>query len=89
MGMNTVKISAVVSIAVAGIVVLVGCGKKPEGDAAKAPGVGERTGAALDRAAEKTAAEARDGANIAVEKTGEALEKAGEALEKTGENLQK
>ncbi|NLE53360.1 MAG: hypothetical protein GX617_00350 [Lentisphaerae bacterium] len=42
------------------------------------PGIGQRTGAAIDRAADKT-----------VEKTGEVMEKAGAAVEKTGTDMQK
>lgn len=78
-------------IAVTGILASTGCGKKTE----SGPGVGERTGAALDEAAKKSAAKAEDVAETvkdatgkAVEKTGEVLEKAGEAVDKAGENLQ-
>lgn len=79
-------------VAVAGALAVAGCGKRPE----KAAGPAERTGAALDKAAEKTAdaakttAEAaKDAAGVAVQKTGEALEKAGAATEKAGADMQK
>lgn len=60
------------------------------------PGIGQRTGAALDRAADKTAEAAKTSAEAtkdftgaAVEKTGEVLEKAATAVEKTGADMQK
>ncbi len=78
-------------VAVAGVVALTGCEKKTE-----TAGVGERTGAALDEAAEKTAdaakstaATVKDATGRAVEKTGEVMEKAGNAVEKAGSNMQK
>jgi hypothetical protein len=78
-------------IAGLGILTVTGCGKKPQD-----PGVGERTGAALDEAAKKSAAKAevlgekvKDGTGKALEKTGEVMEKAGEAVDKAGEDLQK
>ncbi|MFA7173894.1 MAG: hypothetical protein WC340_10865 [Kiritimatiellia bacterium] len=83
---NTIGIVAtVIAVAVAG------CGKN-----SKDEGVGERTGAALDSAAESTAEAAKTtGKKIkevtgqAVEKTGEVIEKAGAAVEKSGEGMQK
>ncbi len=79
-------------IAVAGVLTLTGCGKKPQPQA----GVGERTGAALDEAAKKSAAKAKvvveevkDAAGKAVDKTGEVLEKVGEAVDKAGTDMQK
>jgi hypothetical protein len=81
----------IAAVVVAGAVAMVACGKNPE-----SAGVGERTGAALDRAAVKTvdatkaaAAATKDATGRAVEKTGEVLEKSGAAVEKTGENMQK
>jgi hypothetical protein len=78
-------------IAVAGAVAMAGCGKNSE-----APGIGERTGAALDKAADKTAEAAqttaetvKDVAGQAVEKTGAVLERAGDAVEKTGSGMEK
>jgi hypothetical protein len=88
--------------AIAGVMVVAGCGKKSD-----SAGMAEKAGAALDKAAEKTVqaantaaektAEAakvtaqatKDAAGVAVEKTGAAMEKAGSAVEKTGENMQK
>ncbi len=82
-----------VSVAVVGSLTTVGCRPK---DAAEPAGVGERTGAAMDRAADKTAEAAKTAAaatkeftGAAVEKTGEVLEKAGTAVEKTGADMQK
>ncbi len=84
--------------AVAGLVTMTGCAEKSETN--QLPGVGERTGAAMDRAAEKTV----ETANAATEKAAEtakkaaeatkeaaqkAVEKTGEALEKAGESMQK
>ena len=92
--MKTRTMAVLGAVTVAGVLTLVGCGKNP--DVPPAAGVGQRTGAALDRAAEKTADAAKAAteatkaaADNAVEKTGEGLEKAGSAMEKTGENLQK
>lgn len=78
-------------MAVAGILILIGCGKK------KQPvGVGERTGVALDEAAKKSAAKTeqvaakiKDATGKVVEKTGEAVEKAGAAVDQSGAALQK
>ncbi|MDD2599783.1 MAG: hypothetical protein PHO37_11220 [Kiritimatiellae bacterium] len=78
-------VATVIAVAVAG------CGRNPEDE-----GVGERTGAALDSAAESTADAAKTtGKKIkevtgqAVEKTGEVIEKAGAAVEKAGDGMQK
>jgi len=61
-----------------------------------AANVGEKTGAALDTAAEKTVEATKNAASAtkeltgkALEETGEAMKKAGEAMENTGENMQK
>ena len=72
-------------VAIIGVVAVAGCCKKSDSEPPKTAGVGERTGAALDKAAEKT----KDVAGKVVEKTGEALQKAGAATERTGENMQK
>ena len=87
------RILWVVSVVVIGALAVAGCRRK---SAAEPSGVGERTGAAIDQAAEKTvdAAKAtlsatKDAAGVAVEKTGEVMEKAGTAVEKTGTNMQK
>ena len=89
----TKRILWVVSAAAIGALAVTGCRRKA---AAEPSGVGERTGAAIDQATEKTvdAAKAtlsatKDAAGAAVEKTGEVLEKAGTAVEKTGSNMQK
>ena len=70
---------------------LAGCDKPST--AAK---VGEKTGAALDTAAEKAVEATKTAASAtkeltgkALEETGEAMKKAGEAMENTGENMQK
>ena len=76
------KVLLMVSLAVVGSFLVAGCRPK---DASDPSGVGERTGAAIDRATEKT----KDMAGAAVEKTGEVLEKAGTAVEKTGTDMQK
>jgi len=79
-------------IAVAGTLAITGCGKKTE----PGPGVGERTGAALDEAAKKSAEKAedvaekvKDATGKAVEKAGETMEKAGAAVDKAGADMQK
>lgn len=80
-------------VAVAGVVVVGGCCQKSESEPTKTAGVAERTGAAVDKAAEKTA----EAVNTAVEKTGEAVKKtaaatkdaAGQAIEKTGAAVEK
>jgi hypothetical protein len=63
-----------------GLGVLAGCDEPST--AAK---VAEKTGSALDTAAEKTV----NLTGKALEETGEAMKKAGEAMENTGENMQK
>jgi hypothetical protein len=82
---------AAVACALAGV----GCWQRSGSEPAGAPGVGERAGAAVDRAAEKTVdaakatAEAtKDAAGRAVEKTGEVVEKAGAAVERAGAGMQ-
>lgn len=74
-------------VAIAGAVSFVGCGKTDD--------VGEKTGAAVDTAADKTAegvkkaaTATKDATGKAVEKTGEALKKAGKAVENTGTDMQ-
>lgn len=76
-------------VAVGGIVALVGCRKKSEPVLPQPAGVGEKAGAALDRAAQKTAEAAKTTAEAAKEAAGNAVEKTGEVLEKAGENMQK
>ncbi len=58
-----------------GVLFLAGCEK-----GTTAADVGEKTGAALDKAADKTV----DATKTAVKKTGEVLQKAGTAVENTG-----
>ncbi len=84
------KMVWVVSVALLGSLLLSSCGPKKDTEPA---GVGERTGAAIDRAAEKT----KDTANSVSEKTADAAKKTvkatkdftGAAVEKTGEVLEK
>ena len=91
MKIDTARILAMA--AVAGVVVLAGCRQKSQSEAPTPVGVAERTGAALDKAAERTVEAAT---NIAV-KAGEVAQKAadktkdvaGKAVEKTGEALEK
>ena len=76
-------------VAVAGALAVVGCTQKSESE----PGVAERTGAALDRAADKTVEVSTNVAGKTVEaaKTTAAATKdvAGQAVEKTGAALEK
>jgi hypothetical protein len=90
------RILGIVVLAVAGAVAAGGCKPASQSGSAGAPGPAERTGAALDKAAEKTsdaaqrtATATKEAAGRAVEKTGEALEKAGTAVENAGEKMQK
>ena len=76
-------------VTVVGALAVVGCTQKSELEPSKPAGVGERTGAALDKAAERTVEVVTNVAGKVVVKTGEVLEKAGAATEKTGENMQK
>jgi len=86
MKISMLTIAGVVSVAL--VVGFVSCRQKTE-----TPGPAEKAGAALDRAAAKTA----DAANTAAEKTKEAAVKAADAtksaaqkvVEKTGEGLEK
>ena len=79
--------------AILGVVTASGCRQQSESD--ETPGVAERSGAALDRAADRTMEAARatgeaakDVSGRAIERTGEALEDAGEAMERTGTKMQ-
>ncbi len=80
-------------IMAAAVLVVAGCGKKSEQSTPE--GAMERTGAALDTAAEKTAEAAKkaatatkSAAGVVVEKTGSALERAGSAMEGAGTDMQ-
>jgi hypothetical protein len=91
MKMDVAKGLSIMAVVVVGAVTMVACGNRCE-----QPGVGERTGAAMDRAAEKTveaakatAAATKEAAGKAVEKTGKVLETSGAAVEKTGADMQK
>ena len=86
----------IIAMMAGGMSLLVGCDKKSDSAPSNKPGVGERAGAAVDKAADKTVEAAKTAATAtkdatvkAVEKTGEAMEKAGAAVEKTGEDMQK
>lgn len=83
MKINVVRMLAIVVIVV-GAMAVVGCKQK-----SPSTGVAERTGAALDRAAEKTVETTKEVAGEVVEKTGEVLEKTGAAIEETGAGMQK
>lgn len=92
MKMDRTRVLSVVALA--SLVALIGCKQNSESKPAPSEGVAERTGAALDTAAEKTrdaakatAAATREMTDKAVEKTGEALEKAGDAVQNTGAKM--
>ena len=81
--------------AVASAVVLSGCSRNAEPIEDGEPGTGERSGAAVDTAVDRTVdaakttgAAAKDMTGKALEKTGETLEKAGEAMEGAGTRMQ-
>ncbi len=84
--MKNKRILWIVLVVVVGALTLVSCRPKKSSEPA---GVGERTGAAIDRAAEKTVDKTKELTEAAVDKTGEILEKAGTAVEKTGADMQK
>ena len=98
--MNTI-LTRVLGIAmVTGAVAVTGCGQNPEPEAPKPAGAMERTGAALDRAkdktvevatnvAAKTAAAAKATAAATKDLTGQAVEKTGDAVEKAGTAVEK
>lgn len=69
-----------VAVALIGVLFLTGCDNAPT-----AAEVGQKTGEALDTAADKTV----EFTGKALEETGEAMKKAGKAMENTGENMQK
>ncbi len=76
---NMIRVLSVAAII--GSITAVGCCcKKSEPDS---PGVGERTGAAIDKAAEKTA----EMANTAADKTAEAVTDAAEATKEVAEKV--
>ena len=81
--------------AVASAVVLSGCSRNAKPVEDGAPGTGERSGAAVDTAVDRTVdaakttgAAAKDMTGKALEKTGETLEKAGAAMEGSGTRMQ-
>ncbi len=71
-------------MAAAVIVATAGCGRQRESDPVAPAGTMERTGSAVDRAAENT----RDAVRTGVEKTGEGLERAGSTVEEAGRDMQ-
>ncbi len=79
-----IGMTGMLAVAVMVASVLAGCGKKNDSS-----GPMERTGAAMDEAAAKTAETTRDATDKTVEASADALKKAGAAVERTGENLQK
>ena len=74
-----VALIGIVSLII-GFVSLAGCDNAPT-----AAEVGQKTGAALETAADKTV----EFTGKALEETGEGLQKAGNAVKNTGENMQK
>ena len=78
--MNTDKINYAAIAATLGVLFLAGCDNAPT-----AAEVGQKTGAALDKAADKTV----EFTGKVLEETGEGLREAGAAVENTGENMQK
>lgn len=95
MKMNRTKISVLWAL-VMGMAIGAGCKKKSQPTPEGAPGFGERTGAALDEAAEDTGEAVKSAATATkeftgkvIEKTGDALKTSGNAAEKTGADMQK
>jgi hypothetical protein len=91
---NMVIFFGILAVAVIGAVAVVGCCCKiSDSEPSNTAGVAERTGAALDKAADKTV----EATTNIVGKTGDAVKKtaaatkdvAGQAVEKTGEALEK
>lgn len=81
--------------AIVSVVAATGCGRQSGSESSETPGVAERTGAALDRAADRTgeavrsAGEAtKDATGRAIERTGETMENVGESMERTGSKMQ-
>ena len=79
MRINRMRIAGVAA-ALIGVLCLTGCDNAPT-----AAEVGQKTGTALDTAADKTV----EFTGKALEETGEGLQKAGNAVKNTGEKLQK
>ena len=67
---------------------LVGCAEKSESEVDETSGGAERTGAVLDRAADRTVDAAKATGTAVKDVTGKALEKSGETLEKAGEAME-
>ena len=92
MKMDMVRALSVVAVVVCGVAVA-GCKQKSQSEPIGTAGVAETTGAALDKAAEKTV----EATSTAAEKTAEAARAtatatknvAGQVVEKTGEALEK
>jgi hypothetical protein len=94
--MKTNKIKCAGIAVMTSVLCFTGCDKPPrETGIGESPGVGEKAGAALDKAAGKAADATKSAASAtkeltgkALDKTGEILEKAGAAVENTGESMQ-
>ena len=86
--MNRHIIGYLAVAAAIGIVAATGCRRQSESDPPETPGAAERTGAALDRAADRTAEAATDFTGRVIERTGEGMEMVGEAMERTGADMQ-
>ena len=90
--MKISKAAILVLAVAAGALVMVNCKQKAALEPAPAAGTGERAGAAMDRAAEKTTDKAKESADKTREIAGEASEKtqaaAEKAAEKTGEVME-
>jgi hypothetical protein len=82
MKFRSVMILGILSVALVGILAVAGCGEKAE--PVTSPGPGERAGAALDKAVEKS--------GVALKKfegkAGEAIENVGNSIEKAGADMQ-
>lgn len=91
--MRTSMMSFAGVVAVAAVLVVGGCGQKSDSVPPNTAGVAERTGTAVDNAAEKTVEVATNVAGkttAAANKTAAATKDiAGQAVEKTGEALEK
>lgn len=85
MKIDAVRLLGIVAIGLAGAICAAGCNQNTGSDV----GPGEKAGAAVDKAAEKTVEAVKDTAEKAKDATGKAVEKSGEAMEKAGKDMQK
>ena len=83
---GVVPLSSCVLFAI-GIFAVADCRRQPESEWTKVPGIAERTGAALDHAADRIAETGPGFGEAAEDHTGRAIKRSGGAMENAGESV--